>query len=61
MREHITVESIKATPPVAIAAGSTLADISLNQWVAVATIAYIALQAGYLLWKWYKEYKNKNG
>jgi hypothetical protein len=34
--------------------------ITLNEWVAIATLAYIALQVGYLGWKWYREYRAAN-
>jgi hypothetical protein len=46
----------KATPAVA---GATIAGLTLNEWVAIATITYIVLQAGYLLWKWRRELKKK--
>lgn len=29
--------------------------LTLNQWVAIATLSYIALQIGYLIWKWCRE------
>jgi hypothetical protein len=45
----LTVEGMKAAPPTAIAA------LTANEWVAIATICYIILQAAYLVWKWRRE------
>lgn len=48
-------EAAKAAPPVTV----TLAALSghLNVFIAIATLIYVALQAGYLIWKWRKEFK----
>ena len=48
----IVTESAKSAPPVAITAASGLLGLTLHDWVAIATIAYIVLQTGWLLWKW---------
>lgn len=40
---------VKAVPPVTVWA------LTLNEWLALASIAYIALQAAYLLRKWMRE------
>ncbi len=51
MKPEITAEAIKAAPPIALfGVGLTLNDI-----VASATLIYIALQVGYLIWKWRRE------
>lgn len=61
MKLEFQQESIKAAPAVA---GTVYSTVTLNEWVAIATLIYILLQTGYLLWKWHKEYKghakNKN-
>tara|TARA_R100000049_G_C1894785_1_gene46667 strand:- start:440 stop:664 length:225 start_codon:yes stop_codon:yes gene_type:complete len=44
----------KTSPPVAVTT-AMLAGLSLETWVAIATLSYIALQAAYLLWKWARE------
>lgn len=49
----VAVAAAKASPPVA-ALGLGL---TLNEWVAVLTLCYLALQTGYLVWKWAKEYQ----
>lgn len=39
----------KSAPPVAVS-GLTLAGVSLNDWVLVATLAWIGIQAGFFIW-----------
>lgn len=51
MKTETISEALKATPPVAVAA------LTLNEWVAVATVVYIIVQAAYLLRKWWREEK----
>lgn len=55
MREAVTYEAYKATPPVVVATATGLGQLTLNEWVAIATLTYIALQTIYLIHKWYKE------
>lgn len=45
-------EAVKAAPAIG---GAILSGITLNQCVALATLLYILIQIGYLLWKWHKE------
>ncbi|GAA0504800.1 MULTISPECIES: hypothetical protein [Pigmentiphaga] len=52
---EVAVEAAKATPPTSVVAISWLSDWNLNHGVALATIGYILLQAGYLIWKWRRE------
>lgn len=51
MKQDIVQEAVKAVPPVVVSAWT------LNDTVMTATLAYIVLQALYLLWKWFKEWK----
>jgi len=46
--------AIKSTPPIAVTAMS-IAGIGLQDWVCFATLAYLALQAAYSIWKWIRE------
>ncbi len=55
MKAAIAVESIKATPPVTVTAVAWMQGMTLPDVVALATLIYIALQAGYLIWKWWRE------
>lgn len=57
MRGDIAQESLKSAPPVTVTAWAWANGMTLEKWVALATIVYIALQAGYLIWKWYREWK----
>ncbi len=55
MRVEITNEGLKATPPVVITTLSWMQGLTLTDFVALATLAYIILQSGYLVWKWWRE------
>jgi hypothetical protein len=46
-------EALKASPPIAVLA-ATAQGMTLQEWVYLATLGYIILQAGWLLWKWWK-------
>lgn len=50
--KDIITEATKATPAVAGTAASTL---TLNEWIMIGTGIYIAVQAAYLLRKWWRE------
>lgn len=50
------IETVKAIPAVT---GATIYSLTLNELVAVATLAYIILQMAYLGWKWWHEAKAK--
>jgi hypothetical protein len=55
----IKIESVKSAPPLIVTASSSVGDVTLNQYVAIATLAYIALQAAWLIWKWYRAARTK--
>lgn len=57
MRTAIASEASKSAPPTAVTLATVIAGVSLNEWVAIATLIYVLMQAGYLGWKWYKEYR----
>ena len=59
MREAIAGEVQKAIPPIAVTAVATVSSWTMSDWMALATIGYVALQALYLLWKWYRELRGK--
>lgn len=54
MKNNVIMETLKAIPAVI---GAWLANMTLNDWVAVLTAFYIAVQAAYLLRKWWREEK----
>lgn len=49
----IGVAAAKISPP----AAAMMFGFTLNEWVAIATLLYIALQGFYLCWKWLKEWR----
>jgi hypothetical protein len=56
MKHETTNSVIQALPSVG-AIGATILGLSLPDWAAIAGIAFIALQAVYLVWKWTREAK----
>jgi uncharacterized membrane protein len=58
-KSDLASEAIKAAPPVAITTAVTVGGLTLNEWVAIATLLYIVLQSGWLVWKWYHAIKDK--
>lgn len=55
MKAEITTEAAKAIPPATVAFVAPLNGWTLNDSVLSATLVYIVLQAGYLIWKWWRE------
>lgn len=56
MRDHgneAAIAAAKAMPPTVVSIATTVGGLSLNDWVLVATLIYIVLQAGWLLLKAY--------
>lgn len=51
-RHELAAEAWRAAPAVI---GTAIAGMTLEKWVALATLVYIAIQAGYLLRKWWRE------
>lgn len=44
----------KSSPPVAVTT-AMIAGVSLEQWVVILTVVYLAVQISYSLWKWTRE------
>lgn len=55
MMKEIASEAAKASPPVALVGTSIAQGWTINHAVAALTIVYLALQIGWLLWRWYRE------
>lgn len=57
---HIKDDLLRAgmctAPPAAVSLSDSL--LTLQSWVAPATLVYIVLQVIYLVWKWRKEAKD---
>lgn len=59
VKETIAAEAVKSAPPVAVAGSAWLFGLTLNDWVAIGTLTYLAIQGAYLLWRWYREVKGR--
>jgi hypothetical protein len=59
MKAVVIHEGVKSAPPVVVAGTAWLFGLTLNDWVAIGTLAYLALQGGFLIWRWFREYKKK--
>lgn len=55
MQAEIGAEIAKAAPPATVVAAGAASGWDLNSVVLWATLAYIGLQAAYLLWKWRRD------
>ncbi|MFA5606809.1 MAG: hypothetical protein WDA07_06430 [Leucobacter sp.] len=51
-RADVTEQAIKGVPPVAVVTADAVFGWTLNQMVMAATLIYVLLQIGFLLWKW---------
>ena len=55
-KQDIAIAAVQTTPGAASAGAARLGGLPLSDWVVVATIAFVALQAAYLIWKWRRDY-----
>lgn len=55
MQAEIGAEVAKAAPPATVVMAGAASGWDLNAAVLWATLIYIGLQAGYLLWKWRRD------
>lgn len=51
-------EAVKAAPSAAVVTAS-IVGLSWQDWASIAAIAFIGLQALYLLWKWHRDWRVK--
>jgi hypothetical protein len=58
MKQEVSTQVVHAAPAVA---GTVIAGLTLNEWVAILTGIYVVLQAAYLVWKWVREARSKRG
>ena len=50
-KSDIVIEVTKAAPPVTVA-GATIAGMQVNDMILWATLLYLVLQIGFLLYRW---------
>lgn len=55
-KQDIASAAYHATPGAVTAGGFRLAGLPLSDWLVLASLSFIALQAAYLVWKWRRDY-----
>ncbi len=56
MADAASAAALKTAPMVAVA-GASAAGWGVQEWMYAGTLGYIVLQAGYLVWKWVREWR----
>jgi len=59
LNSEIASEAAKAAPPAMITTIAAVGGLSLNNIIGIATLVYIVLQAGYLIWKWRRDIRRE--
>lgn len=54
-RSDLVNAAWQAAPGAAAAGGARVAGLPLSDWLVLASLAFVALQAGYLIWKWRRD------
>lgn len=57
MRGDVTQEGLKSAPAVTVTAWAFINGMTLEKWLALTTLVYVVIQAAYLIWKWYREWR----
>lgn len=55
VKQEIVQEAVKAVPPVTVTGVAWVQGLTISDLVGYATLAYIVLQAAYLLWRWVRQ------
>lgn len=56
-RQDLVGAAMHTTPGAAATGVFKVWDLPLSEWLVIASLAFIALQAGYLVWKWRRDYR----
>lgn len=59
MNTEVVHEVAKSAPPVAVTLGALASGVAINHIMGLVTIVYVALQAGYLIWKWRRDVRRE--
>src|SRR5258708_20565142 len=59
-RQDLIGAAMHTTPGAAATGVFKVWDLPLSEWLVIASLAFIALQAGYLVWKWRRDYQRDN-
>ena len=52
-KHEIASEAVKAAPPITVA-GATVAGVAVNDLILWATLLYLVLQIGFLIYRWWR-------
>lgn len=58
-RNDALVQGLSAAPSLAAVLATKVLDLTIDNWLALAGIGFIALQALYLLWRWRRDWKRE--
>lgn len=61
VKEHVAAGTLAKVAPAGAVVGADFAGVSLPNLVYALTAIYLLLQIGYLVWKWYKEWRGRRG
>lgn len=56
-KHEIAVQAVVGTPSAAAVLWTKIMGLSIDNWLGLAGIAFIGLQALYLLWRWWRDIK----
>ena len=56
-KQDLVYAAIHSTPGAVAGSAARIGGLPLSDWLVVASIGFIALQAGYLVWKWRRDYR----
>lgn len=54
-RHDLVTAGYQTAPGAAAAGGARVAGLPLSDWLVLASLAFVALQAAYLTWKWRRD------
>ncbi len=55
-KHDLAIAAAQTAPGVVASSGASVLGLPLSDWAVLATIAFVALQAGNLIWKWRRDY-----
>lgn len=59
-RHDVGVAVAQSTPGAVASAGTHIAGLPLSDWAVVATILFVLLQVGHLIWKWRRDARRED-
>ena len=57
LKHEVVSQAIACTPSVLAVFWTKVLDLSIDNWLGLSGIAFILLQASYLIWKWRRDAK----